>query len=148
MGSPDSIRAFSDEFAKSNVELHGLINNAGALFQQEKRTDDGSELSMVVAMGGSYLLTGLMLPLLSKATPKGRVINVSSGGQYLVGLDAADLAGKSRTGANYDGAAAYSYAKRAQVELTKVWADKTHDSGVVFHVMHPVWSLTPGVSSP
>jgi dehydrogenase/reductase SDR family member 12 len=145
-GSMESVRAFGEKFARENDVLHALINNAGALFKEETRTALGVELSMAVSMSGSFLLTGLLLPLLKKA-PKGRVVNVSSGGQYLVGLDAHDLAGKARTGAVYNGAAAYAYAKRAQVELTSHWARHPAGKGVIFHSMHPGWAKTPGVAT-
>ncbi|GLD94424.1 hypothetical protein PINS_up003035 [Pythium insidiosum] len=146
MGSAKSVKAFAEQFEKSNDTVHALVNNAGALFNEESRTEDGVEMSMAVAMNGSFLLTGLLLPLLKNAK-KGRVVNVSSGGQYLVGLDAKDLAGVSRTGKNYNGAGAYAYAKRAQVELTKHWAKLPAGDGVIFHSMHPGWATTPGVTS-
>ncbi|TMW68322.1 hypothetical protein Poli38472_005790 [Pythium oligandrum] len=146
MGSMDSVRAFADDFKKGNTVLHALINNAGALFNEESRTKDGVEMSVAIALGGSFLLSGLMLPLL-KSAPKGRVVNISSGGQYLVGLDPKDIAGRTRTGSSFNGTAAYSYAKRAQVELTKQWTKIPAASGVVFHSMHPGWAKTPGVVS-
>jgi dehydrogenase/reductase SDR family protein 12 len=142
-GSIESIKQFAEEFKKDHTKVDVLINNAGALFPEEKRTPEGVELSMAVSMGGTYLLTGLLFPLLKEA--KGRVINVSSGGQYLVKLDPKDFEGSSRTGETYDGAVAYSYAKRGQVELTRKWVEETKGSGVTFHSMHPGWAYTPAV---
>ena len=45
----------------------------------------------------------------------------------------------------YRGAEQYARAKRAQVTLTEIWAEKFADSGVRFHSLHPGWADTPGV---
>lgn len=146
MSDTESIRSFAASFATKHSKLDGLINNAGALFQKENRTADGIEKTMAVALGGSFLLTALMLPLLKEA-PNGRVVNISSGGQYLVKLDSTDIKGTTRTGSEYDGNIAYSLAKRAQVELTRKWVDIAGHTGVMFYSMHPGWAKTPGVTS-
>ncbi|MEM8708834.1 MAG: dehydrogenase, partial [Actinomycetota bacterium] len=39
----------------------------------------------------------------------------------------------------------YARAKRAQVTLNEIWAQKFPDSGVRFHSLHPGWADTPGV---
>lgn len=144
--STESVRAFADKFVAEHKALHGLINNAGVLLDDETKTTDGREMTMATALGGSYLLTGLLLPLLKNA-PHGRVVNISSGSQYLIHLDRDDILGTLRTGAEYNGMAAYSLAKRVQVELTKQWAIEPAAQGVVFHSMHPGWAVTPGAMS-
>ncbi|GLD94425.1 hypothetical protein PINS_up003036 [Pythium insidiosum] len=144
MGSMSSVRAFAAKFTQDHDVVHALINNAGSLFLEETRTDDGVDMAMAIAIGGSFLLTGLMLPLLKKAGD-GRVVNVSSGGQYLVSLDPSDLKLSQYTGASFDGAASYSYSKKLQVQLTRRWATHPAAQGVVFHCMHPGWTVTPGV---
>ncbi|TYZ57561.1 hypothetical protein PybrP1_006394 [[Pythium] brassicae (nom. inval.)] len=147
LGSMASVRAFAAAFAEQNTALHGLVNNAGALFNVETRSADGREMTMAVALNGSFLLTGLLLPLLQSAPHGGRVVNVSSGGQYLVSVDRRDLLGEGNAGAAYNGTAAYSLAKRVQVELTKQWAAEPAARGVVFHSMHPGWAVTPGATA-
>lgn len=147
IGSMESVRVFADTVVKENTVLYGLINNAGALFNEETRAKDGMEMTMAIALSGTYLLTGLLLPLL-KNTPNGRVVNVSSDGQYLTSVDRSDLLGEKNTSAAYNGTAAYSLAKRVQVELTKQWAAEPGAKGVIFHSMHPGWAATPGATSP
>lgn len=148
LGSFESVRRFADDFKRQHSVLHGLINNAGVLLNEEHRMSDGSlEMTMAIALGGSFLLTGLLLPELKRA-PHGRVVNVSSGGQYLVGVsDPRELLGSKPLGSAFNGTAAYSHAKRVQVELTKRWAREPAAEGVVFHAMHPGWAVTPGVVS-
>jgi len=45
----------------------------------------------------------------------------------------------------YQGTTAYARAKRAQVALVRLWADKLAADHVVVHAMHPGWADTPGV---
>ena len=46
---------------------------------------------------------------------------------------------------NYRGSQQYALAKRAQVTLNEMWADRIDQTEVVFHAMHPGWADTPGV---
>jgi NAD(P)-dependent dehydrogenase (short-subunit alcohol dehydrogenase family) len=40
---------------------------------------------------------------------------------------------------------AYARAKRAQVTLAELWAERLAPAGVAVHAMHPGWADTPGV---
>lgn len=154
VGSFASVRAFAARFKQQQSRLDGLVNNAGALFLAEERArESGLEMTAAVAVGGSFLLTGLLLPELRRA-PAGRVVNVSSGGQYLVGasdpgelLSAEPQPQPQPQGVAFDGVAAYARAKRMQVELTKRWAAEPAAAGVAFHCMHPGWAVTPGAEA-
>jgi NAD(P)-dependent dehydrogenase (short-subunit alcohol dehydrogenase family) len=48
---------------------------------------------------------------------------------------------------DYRGAEQYARAKRAQVTLNELWAERLAGSGVVFHAVHPGWADTPGVEA-
>ena len=45
----------------------------------------------------------------------------------------------------YNGENAYARAKRGLVILTKIWAEKYKEDGIVAHTMHPGWVATPGI---
>jgi NAD(P)-dependent dehydrogenase (short-subunit alcohol dehydrogenase family) len=47
--------------------------------------------------------------------------------------------------ASYNGSQQYALAKRAQVTLNEMWAERVARNSVVFHAMHPGWADTPGV---
>jgi NAD(P)-dependent dehydrogenase (short-subunit alcohol dehydrogenase family) len=49
------------------------------------------------------------------------------------------------TRGEYKGSIAYARAKRGQVILTEMWAERLAAEGVVVHAMHPGWADTPGV---
>lgn len=72
----------------------------------------------------------------------GRVITVSSGGMYAVPLTVKAIEVSSD---DYRGATQYALAKRAQVTLNEMWAERV--PATTFHAMHPGWADTPGVSS-
>jgi NAD(P)-dependent dehydrogenase (short-subunit alcohol dehydrogenase family) len=47
----------------------------------------------------------------------------------------------------YRGVTAYARAKRAQVALSREWARRLADTGIVFHATHPGWVNTPGIAA-
>jgi len=90
-----------------------------------------------------YLLTERLLPLLS-ASWSGRVTTMTSGGMYTQRFALDDLVMPQNA---YDGTVAYVRAKRAQVVLTHEWQRRYGNSGVDFHVTHPGWADTPGLTA-
>jgi NAD(P)-dependent dehydrogenase (short-subunit alcohol dehydrogenase family) len=46
----------------------------------------------------------------------------------------------------FDGVQAYARAKRAQVALAPIWAERLRGARVSVSTMHPGWVATPGVS--
>mmetsp|Transcript_72729 Transcript_72729/g.117971 ORF Transcript_72729/g.117971 Transcript_72729/m.117971 type:complete len:338 (+) Transcript_72729:126-1139(+) len=137
-----SVRAFSESFLANNKKIDVLVNNAGILAVDREQSEDGIESCLAVALGGTYLLTSLLLPALRAASPS-VVINVTSAGMYLAKTDVHDLQiSKVKT---YDGFLQYCRVKRAQVELSEIFTEKLAKSGVSFHSMHPGYAVTPGV---
>lgn len=122
--------------------IDALINNAGALFTTRGETPEGIEQTLAVDLLAPFLLTEGLRPQLA-AAPRGRVVNVASGGMYLQGLSLHDLDWSAR---DYDGAKAYAQAKRGLVALTRWWNTCWADDGVAVHAMHPGWADTPGVA--
>ena len=121
--------------------VDGLIHNAGVLLDRREETPDGVERTFATHVVGPFLLTWHLLPALARS-PDARVITVSSGGMYTQRLDLADIEWKRRP---FDGVVAYAQAKRAQVVLNELWAERERGSGIAFHAMHPGWADTPGV---
>lgn len=90
-----------------------------------------------------FVLTELLLPALARAVPPGRVVAVSSGGQYTEELSLDDLQWARAGG--FDGARQYARDKRRQTALTERWAEAHRASGVTFFAMHPGWADTDAV---
>jgi len=139
MGDLDAVRAVA---ALLPARIDVLVHNAGALTADRRTSPQGIEQTVASQVVGPFLLTNLVLSALRAAGP-GRVITVSSGGMYASPLRVGDL----QMGADYRGAEQYARAKRAQVTLNEMWAQRVAPSDVVFHAMHPGWADTPGVEA-
>jgi dehydrogenase/reductase SDR family member 12 len=137
-----SVRALAARLA-STVALDVVVHNAGAMFPTREHTIDGLELTYQVHVVAPFLLTSLLLPMLADRDDA-RVITVSSGGMYTERL----VVRRLDSPRSYRPSVAYARAKRAQVELGREWHARLGAvSGIAFHVMHPGWARTPGLSS-
>lgn len=137
------VRAFATRFAAEEPRLDVLVDNAGVLAPERVLSADGNELTLATNVLGPFLLTNLLIPLLTASAPA-RIVTVSSGGMYTQRLHVEDL---QSTRGTFDGPTAYARTKRAQVILTELWAERLAGTGVVAHAMHPGWADTPGVAS-
>lgn len=131
--------AVVDAARSASTKLDVLVHNAGALVHDRRHTADGFEQTYACQVLSPFLITAELLPEL-RAADDPRVIVVASGGMYAERLDVSEV--QSLTG-DYDGVRAYAKAKRAQVELNRLWARACPD--VTFAAMHPGWAETPGV---
>jgi NAD(P)-dependent dehydrogenase (short-subunit alcohol dehydrogenase family) len=141
-GDLAALRRAAKELKKRHGAIHVLIHNAGGLDDVRQTSPQGIEQTVASQVVGPFLLTGLLLPALKAGAPS-RVIWVSSGGMYSEPLAVDRL---EMTAADYDGTTAYARAKRAQVTLAELWADRLSADRVAVHSMHPGWADTPGVA--
>ena len=141
MGDYDSVRRAAAEILAEHDRLDVLIHNAGALTHQRIDAPDGTEATVASQVVGPFLLTCLLLERLEASAPA-RVITMSSGGMYTAELTVDRL---QMDADSYNGSKQYALAKRAQVTLNEMWAERVDRRSVVFHSMHPGWADTPGV---
>jgi NAD(P)-dependent dehydrogenase (short-subunit alcohol dehydrogenase family) len=146
MSDLSSVRRAVDELMAAGSRLDVLINNAGALLTERRESVDGYEMTFATMVLGPFVLTNGLVSLLERAGDLGpaRVITVASGGMYLERVHLDDLQMEREP---YRGSVAYARAKRAQVVLTREWARRLRDHGIVAHAMHPGWADTPGVEA-
>lgn len=137
------VRDLANRLLDGHPEIHVLINNAGAMFNERAETDEGIELTLATNLLSGFLLTNLLLPRLIESAPS-RVINVSSGGMYTQGVSLSNLQWEK---GDYDGTKAYARTKRGQVILTEMWSDMLDGTGVTANAMHPGWADTPGLEA-
>ena len=131
--------------ASVTERLDGVVHNAGALVAERIDSATGIESTVAAQVLGPFLMTNLLLDRLSgNEVQPGRVITVASGGMYAAGLSVGSL---QMPAERYRGSEQYARAKRAQVTLSEMWADRVSPTQVVFHAMHPGWADTPGVQS-
>lgn len=143
MGELDQVRAAAADVTSRFDRIDGLLHNAGALSNERRENSDGIEATIASQVVGPFLFTTLLLDALREAAP-GRVVTMSSGGMYTAGLTVDRL---QMSEAEYGGSEQYARAKRAQVTLNEMWAQRVPSDEVVFHAMHPGWADTPGVEA-
>lgn len=141
MAEPDQVREAARKITEQVEVLDVLIHNAGALSATRNENSRGQEATVAAQVYGPFLLTSLLVEHLRRAGP-GRVLTMSSGGMYTQPLT---ISGLEMTPEDYSGSVAYARAKRAQVVLNEMWAERVPADEVVFHSLHPGWADTPGV---
>lgn len=90
-----SVRAFVDAFRERHARLDVLVNNAGVMALPHRRTADGFEMQLGTNHLGHFALTGLLFERLL-ATPRSRVVTVSSRAHELGRMRFEDLQGERR----------------------------------------------------
>jgi NAD(P)-dependent dehydrogenase (short-subunit alcohol dehydrogenase family) len=140
-GDLAALRRAASDLLQRHPAIHVLIHNAGALDDVRQTSPQGLELTVASQVVGPFLLTGLLLPALKAGAPA-RVLWVSSGGMYSEPLSVDRL---EMSASDYDGTTAYARAKRAQVTLAEMWAERLAPDRISVHSMHPGWADTPGV---
>jgi dehydrogenase/reductase SDR family member 12 len=130
------------ELADSGERVDVLVNSVGVMLDDHTLTSEGRETSFATNLLNHYLLTeGLIARgCLGRGSA---VINVSSGGMYNLPLSTAWL--NITDAQRFNGVAAYGFAKRAQLALSRHWQQKHSGAGICSYVMHPGWVDTEGV---
>jgi len=144
LGELASVRKAVEELKEKENKVDVLVCNGGVLLNDKRTTTEGNEVTFAShLLGGSYLLSQLLLPQFNAAEDP-RIIFVSSGGMYTLPFPDWPTATSSEGASHdYDGNSAYAYAKRGQVlladEYTKLYP------GIKTVSCHPGWTLTPAV---
>jgi dehydrogenase/reductase SDR family member 12 len=136
MGDLHDVEAFSERLMARFGEIHALVHVAGALSRTFETSPDGLELTAAVHVVGPHLLTSTLAPTLVRGAPA-VIVWMSSGGMYTQRLDVDRL--DDRSPDRYHGVATYALAKRAQVVLAQIWAERLAQDNVACFAMHPGW---------
>ncbi|MBE7248237.1 MAG: SDR family NAD(P)-dependent oxidoreductase, partial [Actinomycetospora chiangmaiensis] len=136
LSSQAEIRRLATEVRRACPRLHGLVNNAGAIFDRRETTVDGIERTWALDHLGYVLLTLELLDTLAITAESGgkpRVVNVASAAHYRGHIDFGDLGGARRYGAMR----AYSQAKLGNVLFTYALARRLSGRGITANCLHP-----------
>jgi len=132
LSSQASIRQLAADFKDRYQHLHILINNAGLAKKRRTLTEDGLETTFAVNHIAPFLLTHLLLDVLTASAPA-RIINVSSMVHKWGEIDFEDLQGEQR----YDMDKAYNQSKLANILFTYELARRLEESGVTVNSLEP-----------
>jgi NAD(P)-dependent dehydrogenase (short-subunit alcohol dehydrogenase family) len=125
----DAVRRGADELVGRLDRLDVLINNAGVMACPLLRTADGFEMQFGTNHLGHFLLTARLAPL-----APGRVVNLSSHGHMIGGVDLDDPNYERR---EYEKWRAYGQAKTANVLFTRELERRFGDQGRHSYAVHP-----------
>jgi NAD(P)-dependent dehydrogenase (short-subunit alcohol dehydrogenase family) len=142
-----SVRDFAAAFKKGHRRLDALVNNAGIMAVPFARTEDGFESQLGVNHLGHFLLTELLLDVLTTSAPS-RVVVVSSVAhagtpRNRPTIHFADLNYDTRP---YSRQEAYAQSKLANVLHALELARRLEATGVTAVSLHPGWARSNLVS--
>lgn len=139
LASLASVRKFAEAFKAKYATLDLLINNAGVMTPPFTKTTEGFEVQFGANHLGHFALTGLLLDCLL-ATPKARIVNVSSGMHHTGTIDFANLNAEK----GYNPSGAYAQSKLANLLFTLELNRRLASIGadVIATAAHPGWTVT------
>jgi len=134
LASLASVRECAEQLGNSLDKIDILLNNAGVMTCPELRTQEGFEMQIGTNHFGHFLLTNLLMPLMKRAAPGARIVNVSSLAHESGEMYFDDINFEKTP---YDPIKAYGQSKLANVLFTKELARKGEGSGVTAYSLHP-----------
>ncbi|MBL8130259.1 MAG: SDR family oxidoreductase [Anaerolineae bacterium] len=134
LSSLDQVRELAAQINARYQRLDVLVNNAGAMFMSRRESVDGIEMTFALNHLSYFLLTHLLLDLLTDSAPA-RIVNVASEAERGGRLDFDDLQRRRR----YTGFETYSQSKLANIIFTYALARRLTErgAGVTVNAMHP-----------
>ena len=133
LSSQQEVRRLAEEMTGRFPRLDVLVNNAGAINFRKRRTVDGIEMTFAVNHLAYFLLTNLLLDLLT-ATLRARVVNVSSSSHRNAGRMNPEALRDPRL---YLGYRAYARSKLCNLLFTNELARRLEGTGVTANALHP-----------
>jgi NAD(P)-dependent dehydrogenase (short-subunit alcohol dehydrogenase family) len=125
------------EIAEAEPRIDVLINNAGAMFNARRTTEDGLELTFATNHMAYFVLTHGLRERLVASAPA-RVINTASDAHRGARLDFDDL--QSTRG--YSGFKVYGRSKLCNILYTRELARRMSGTGVTANCLHPGFVAT------
>lgn len=132
LSSQAQVRGLAERFKAGYERLDLLINNAAIVPRRRQVTEDGIELQLAVNHLAPFLLTHLLLEVLSSGAPS-QVLTLSSGLHPRGRIDFDDLQAERR----YRGFGRYADTKLANILFTRALARRLEDTGVTANAMTP-----------
>jgi NAD(P)-dependent dehydrogenase (short-subunit alcohol dehydrogenase family) len=128
-----SVRRAAEECLALERPLDVLLNNAGLVNTSRRETVDGFEETLAVNHFAPFLLTGLLLPLVTRAG-SARIVNVASHAHTFVrdmGFD--DMQAEKR----YKTFREYGRSKLANILFTRSLARRLGQQDITVNCLHP-----------
>jgi len=125
------------EIAALEPRIDVLINNAGAMFNERRVTEDGFERTFALNHMAYFVLSNRLKERLIAAAPA-RIVNVASDAHRGQTLDFGDL----QSAHGYRGFTVYGRSKLANILFTRELARRLAGTGVSANCLHPGFVAT------
>uniref|UniRef100_A0A182IUV2 Retinol dehydrogenase 12 n=2 Tax=Anopheles atroparvus TaxID=41427 RepID=A0A182IUV2_ANOAO len=132
LASFESIRSFVKTFLSMERRLHVLINNAGVMACPKGYTKEGFEMHFGTNHLGHFLLTNLLLDVLTRSAPS-RIVTVSSLGHKWGRINKDDINAEK----DYREWDAYTQSKLCNILFSRHLATRLRGTGVNTYALHP-----------
>ncbi|HTC44180.1 MAG TPA: SDR family oxidoreductase [Steroidobacteraceae bacterium] len=126
------VRGLAASVTERTAKLDILINNAGSIFPKRALSKDGYELTFAVNHLAPFLLTNLLLNMLTRSAPA-RIVTTSSVAHRGAQLNFADL----QAARKYSPMGAYGTSKLANILFTRALAKRLDATQVTANCLHP-----------
>ena len=132
LASLAEVRSLADAVRRDGDGLDAIVNNAGigASGARRELSADGFELRFAVNYLAGFLLTRLLLPMLTSQN-SARIVNASSAGQQAIDFSDVMLT------RGYSGVRAYCQSKLAQILFTADLAKELAGQNIAVNCLHP-----------
>lgn len=127
----DSVRSAAMQLKSHTDRIDVLINNAGGIFQDRLETKDGMEMHFGMNHLGHFLLTYLLMDVLTAS--KARIINLSSEAHKQARLNIDDIQLKNK----YNALLGYANSKLCNILFTKELVRRYGNTGITSFAVHP-----------
>lgn len=132
LSTQKSIRELNKSLRERLDKVDVLVNNAGGVFPEFKKTADGLEMTIATNHFAYFLLTNLLLDLIKKAD-NARIVNVSSRSHLAASIDFESFT----TNKGYFILKAYGQSKLANILFTAELASRLSGTGITVNSLHP-----------
>jgi NAD(P)-dependent dehydrogenase (short-subunit alcohol dehydrogenase family) len=133
LSSMQQVRDLAAQFKREHDRLHVLVNNAGAIFMMRRRSADGLEMTFALNHLGYFLLTNLLLDVITASAPA-RIVNVASAVHGGARLNFDNL---QHRGFFFNGYGVYGQSKLMNLLFTYELARRLDGRGVTVNALHP-----------
>lgn len=147
--SQTSVRQLAKAVRTGYDRIDVLANNAGGYYSERTETEDGIEATFAVNHLGGFLLTELLLDLMTASAPA-RILFTSSVMNFGATINFDDLGFRR----GYSGEKAYSRSKLANILYARALSDRLTGTGVTVNAFHPgavathIWDSLPWYGQP
>ena len=129
------MKRVSAEIAAAEPRIDVLVNNAGALFNARRVTEDGLEMTFATNHMSYFIVSNL---LKSRMGQGGRIVSTASDAHKGAKLDFDDL----QSAKSYSGFGVYGRSKLCNILFTRELARRLAGTGITANCLHPGFVAT------